>query len=80
MRRLGPVERKLQAACEWANEGSPWIPGLPTYLEQDLVYVVRTTTGRILSGKGRAFSGKNLRRIVAERKYGEVVAWMPIGE
>jgi len=77
--RMLPDTLLLQKIGDWAAllPESAWTPGVPPInpLYLDLV-AVRTSTGKILSGRVDAFGGRMLERIERYTNCGVVIAWV----
>lgn len=71
----------LSSIGKWAVSlpAHAWKPGPPGVVAGAYV-AVRTTTGKILTGKSRAFRPASLRLIASMPKYGPVVAWVEVGD
>jgi hypothetical protein len=57
---------------------SMWTRGSPP-TDASAIYAVRTKTGSILVGRNTVFSARTCDRIQAEEKYGEIVAYLWVG-
>jgi hypothetical protein len=81
---LSPREQFLYLGAVWAGSlpESDWTPGDPPMVNELGFFVaVKTKSGRILTGplKGFAEYG-HLLALPGSEKYGEIVAWVPLGE
>jgi hypothetical protein len=75
-------EKHLQAIGDWAGTLPPeaWTPGAPTDESKERFFAVKTQTGRILTGTGRAFRIINCWKIAAQPKYGPITHFMEAGD
>jgi hypothetical protein len=81
-KKMRPFEIHLRAIGHWAAQlpEYEWTQGSPPQDNVDVWFAVKTRTGRILTGKTRAFRGSHLHWIAKQPKYGPVVAYVSIGD
>jgi hypothetical protein len=79
--QMRPEEHHLQALGVWAKElpASAWKPGPPPQTD-GVYFAVKTRTGRILTGRAKAFCPRHLRLVAELPKFGPVIAYVEAGD
>jgi hypothetical protein len=82
MKRNGVTIEQLQAAGEWGKQqvNVSWhpLPITEDYFNRKTLFVVKTATGRVLSGTIKAFRDSNMQKIMDQPKYGRPVSWLQV--